>query len=203
LAGAGDRRCHRRPDKIQTPFTDEPLRWLPYFIFAYLMLGIQLGLGSFTAFRGVPPNLPLILVIFFSLNAPHNRAVLASVILGATQDLISLQPLGLFAFSYGLVSLLVCWLAESVRRSHPLTHLSLTFMGTMVVGMILLIHDLIRPMPVPAHGGVTASPVRVGPRVVVVFAVYTTLLSPLVIFLLQQGNRAFPLDPGNRRRARV
>lgn len=181
------------------------MRWLIYFILAYLILGIQLGLGSYIAFRDVSPNLLVLLVVFISLNAPREEALLASFLLGGLQDLITLQPLGLFAFSYGIVALAVCWLAESVRRSHPLTHLSLTFMATMIVGMLLLVHDLISPVgPAGKYGGtVVLKGIRIGPRVVIVSAAYTTLLAPLVIFLLQGFNRLLSFDQTNRWRNRV
>ena len=180
------------------------MRWLIYFILAYLILGIQLGLGSYIAFRDVSPNLLVLLVVFISLNAPREEALLASFLLGGLQDLITLQPLGLFAFSYGVVALAVCWLAESVRRSHPLTHLSLTFMATMIVGVLLLIHDLVSPVgPAAKFGGTALKAIRIGPRVVIVSAAYTTLLSPLVIFLLQRFNRLLSFDQNNRWRNRV
>jgi hypothetical protein len=38
---------------------------------------------------------------------------------------------------------------------------------------------------------------------VVVMAVYTTLLAPLVIFILQQTNRFIAFDPGRSRRHHV
>jgi len=180
------------------------LRWLIYFILAYVMLGVQLGLGSYIAFRDVSPNLLVILVVFISLNAPRDEALLASFLLGGFQDLLTLQPLGLFAFSYGIVSLLVCWLAESVRRTHPLTHLSLAFMATMIVGVLLLIHDLISPVgPAVKYGGTVLKALRIGPRVVIVSAMYTTLISPALIFLLQRCNRLLGFDQYNRWRNRV
>ena len=180
------------------------MRWFIYFILAYLLLGIQLGVGPFIAYRDVSPNLMVLLVVFISLNAPREEAMLASFLIGALQDLITLQPMGLFAFSYGIVSVLVCWLADSVRRTHPLTHLSLTFMATMIVGVLLLVHDLIRPVgPAVIYGGTVLKAIRIGPRVVAVSAIYTTLLSPFVIFLLRQCNRLLAFDQGNRWRNRV
>jgi rod shape-determining protein MreD len=180
------------------------LRWFIYFILAYIILGLQLGLGSFIAFRDVSPNLMVLLVVFISLNAPREEALLASFLLGMFQDLITLQPLGLFAFSYGIVSLLVCMIAESVGRSHPLTHVSLAFMATMVVGVLLLIHDLVSPVgPARPYGGTALKAIRIGPRVVAVSAAYTTLISPLVIFLLQRFNRLLSFHQQNRWRNRV
>ena len=84
------------------------------------MLGIQLGIGSFVAYRGVSPDLLLLVVVFISLNASREEAMLGSFLLGGMQDLITLQPMGLFAFSYGIVSMIVCSASEMVRRTHPL-----------------------------------------------------------------------------------
>ena len=142
------------------------MRWLVYFVLAYLMFGIQLGMGSYASFRGVSPNFMLLVVIFISLNAQPQQAMLGSFLLGAVQDLITLQPLGLFALSYGLVSMLVCWTSESVGRSHPFTHLSFTFVGATLMGMILIVHDYFRPIgPVISVGGTVVHAVRIGPRV--------------------------------------
>jgi rod shape-determining protein MreD len=180
------------------------LRWIPFFILAYVVLGLQLGLGSYASFRGVSPNLLLLVVVFISLNARREEAMFASFLIGAIQDLITLQPFGLFAFSYGLVSLLVCWLAESVKRTHPLTHVFVTLMGAMLMGMILIVHDYFRPVgPVIPVGGTVVHAVRIGPRVVLVSVLYTTIISPIVIGLLQLLNRPFAFEANHRRRQRV
>ncbi len=180
------------------------MRWLAFFILAYLMLGIQLGLGSYVSFRGVSPDLLLLVVVFVSLNARREEAMLGSFLLGAVQDLMSLQPVGLFAFSYGLVALLVCWLAESVKRTHPLTHLSLTLFGATLMGMILIVHDYFRPIGPPSSaGGTVVHAIRMGPRIALVWVIYTTLLAPIVIGLLQLASGLFVFESNHRRRARV
>jgi rod shape-determining protein MreD len=158
------------------------------------MLGLQLGLGPFIGYRLVPPNLVLLVVVFVGLNAPRDAALLACFFIGLVQDAVSVQPLGLYAFGYGIVALVVCWLAESVRRAHPLTHLSLAFMAAMIVGMLQLVHELIHPVSVTQH---------IGPRVVAISAAYTTLLSPFVIFILQQLSRLTGWGTGQRRWDRV
>ncbi len=167
------------------------MRWLSYFILAYLMLGIQLGIGSFATYRGVSPDLLLIVVIFISLNAPRATALLGSFGIGFMQDLVSLHPLGMYAFSYGLISLLVVMSAESVRRAHPVTHVAFTFCGCVLLGMLLIVHDYFRPVAPAGH---------VGPRVVLVLVIYTTLLAPLVIGLLQLMDRLFAFEQHGRRR---
>jgi rod shape-determining protein MreD len=167
------------------------LRWLTFFILAYLILGFQLGIGASASYRGVAPDLVLLAVIFLSLNAPRQPALLGSVLLGAMQDLVSLGPLGLFAFSYGIISMLVVGSVESVRRTHPLTHLSFAFFGACLLGMLLIVHDYFRPVSAMSH---------IGPRVVLVLVIYTTLLAPIVIGLLQLTRRAFAFEQHGRRR---
>ena len=177
------------------------MRWISYFILSYLALGIQLGLGSFASYRGVAPDLLLLVVVFISLNASRDEAMLGSFLLGAMQDLITLQPMGLFAFSYGLVSIFVSISAESVRRTHPLTQIAMTFLGGSLMGMLLIVHDYFRPVsPAFVFGGTVVGALRIGPRVVVVSVIYTTLLSPLVIGLLQLFQRLFAFDSDSRRR---
>ena len=83
------------------------MRWLSYFILGYLAVALQIGLAPYLAYRGAVPNFVLLAAIFIAVNAPREAALLGCFMLGAMQDLVTQQPPGLFAFSYGLVSLLV------------------------------------------------------------------------------------------------
>ena len=42
------------------------MRWPVYFIFAYLMLGLQVGMSRFVAFHETAANLGLIAVLFIA-----------------------------------------------------------------------------------------------------------------------------------------
>src|SRR5689334_580391 len=101
------------------------MRWLAYFILAYVALGLQMGLAPYLTFRGAPPNLVLLAVIFIALNAPRDPALLGCFGLGLLQDLATGQQPGLYAFSYGIVAMLVVAVQQTVYRQHPLTHASL------------------------------------------------------------------------------
>jgi rod shape-determining protein MreD len=169
------------------------MRWIAFFIFAYITLGIQTGVGPFVAYRDVPPNLMLLLVIFIALNAPREAALLAAFLLGLMQDLLTVQPLGLFAFSYGAIALVAVTMVESVRRGHPVTQLAFTFVGGIVLGMFEIVHDYFRSGSAPES-------VHIGPRVVAVSVIYTTLLAPFVIGLLQLCQRVFAFQQHGRRR---
>jgi rod shape-determining protein MreD len=180
------------------------MRWPVYFIIVYIMLGLQLGLSSYTQFRGVAPNLMLLVVVFVSLNAPRAEALFSSFLLGIFQDLVTMQPLGLYAFSYGLVAILVAWSSEFVRRSHPLTHLSMTFLSGLLVSLVLMVHQLIRPVgPALMHEGALVGAIRLGPRVLIVSSVYTALLAPPVLWIFQRLHRFFGFDASHKRRSRV
>lgn len=163
------------------------MRWPLYFLITYIMLGIQIGLGDLIQFRGVGPDLVLLMVVFISLSAPRAEALLGSVILGLMQDLLSLQPMGLFAVSYGAVAYVVTYIAPMADRRHPLTHLAMTFLGASLTGILLILHDRIHPLaPAIAQNGEVLRAIRVGPHVAMVMIVYTTLLSPVVIWWLQR-----------------
>src|SRR5687768_9200547 len=103
------------------------MRWLPYFILAYVALGVQVGLGHYVAMRGASPNVVLVAAVFIGLYAPRETALLGCFGMGLMQDLLTRQPLGLFALSFGLVGLLVAGVQQLVDREHPLTHAALAF----------------------------------------------------------------------------
>ncbi len=122
------------------------MRWLAYFILAYVILGFQIGLGAHVQYRGAGPNLVLLAVIFISLNAPRDEAMLGSFLLGAMQDLVTVQPMGLYAFSYGLVAMLVSAVGQLAYREHPLTQLFMTLVGGMITAFLVLLQGWIHPL---------------------------------------------------------
>ena len=83
------------------------MRWLTFLILAYLAVALQIGLSPYLAYHGAAPNLVLLAVIFIAVNAPRDSALLGCFALGVMQDLVSHQPPGLFAFSYGLVAMFI------------------------------------------------------------------------------------------------
>jgi rod shape-determining protein MreD len=178
------------------------MRWPAYFLLGYVMLGVQLGVGAVAPVRGVGPDLMLLVVVFVALNAPPAEAMLGGVLLGAMQDLVTLQPFGLFAFAYGGVGWLVGRSAEHVRRGHPLTHVAFALLGGGITGALLVAHDWFRPAgpAVVSAGGVVARAVRIGPRTALVSMLYTALLAPFVIGPLTRLYHLIGIDPPHRRR---
>ena len=162
------------------------MRWLTYFILAYLAIGLQLGGGDYLSVAGARPNVVMLAVIFIAINAPREPALLGCVGIGLLQDLVTLQPLGLYAAAYGLVGMFVVSTQEIVYREHPFTHLSLAFVGCLLVSAVVLVHGLVRPP-------------RASPGALFATAVYTAALAPLVLWGLQRTKRAFNFSAPRRR----
>src|SRR5208337_5115367 len=153
------------------------MRWLSFFILAYIALGLQAGLARAIEWNGAAPNFVLLAVVFIALNAPRDAALLACFILGAMHDLTSQGTLGLLAFSYGLVATFVLGIQQAVRRRHPVTHFMLALLGGIVTAIVLSLHGWLRP---PAAG------IRAPILPLFTAAVYTAILAPFALGGLQR-----------------
>lgn len=163
------------------------MRWLTYFILAYFMLGLQIGLKPFVTVAGdVWPNFVLLAMIFIAINAPRDAALLGAFGLGVMQDLTSAQSLGLFALSYALVAMFTVSTQQVVYRGHPLTHFSLALFGGIVSMIVLVVHGFI-------HGP------RLSPMSLFYSALYTALLAPIVLGVLDRLRRAFSFQSPRKR----
>src|SRR5579884_3280045 len=108
------------------------MRWPMYFILAYLSVALQVGLTPHLAYHGAAPNLVLLAAVFIAMHAPRDAALLGCFGLGVLQDLLTQQPPGLFALSYGLMALFIVGAQQAVYREHPLTHFSLALAGGLI-----------------------------------------------------------------------
>src|SRR5262245_8520490 len=120
------------------------MRWVTYFILAYVVLGLQAGLSGFVQFRGAAPNMVLLCALFIALCAPRDAALLGAFGLGLMQDLLTQQPMGIYAFSYGLVAMLVVPSQSMIYREHPVTHVMMALVGSVICSMVILIHGWIK-----------------------------------------------------------
>ncbi len=161
------------------------MRWISYFILAYLALGVQIALRGFFDIRYAVPNLVLLVVIFLAVNGGREAVLLGSFLLGLMQDLLTLHPMGTWAVTYSLVAMFVLSTQEIVYREHPLTHFSLALTGGILCGVVLTIHGWVYPL---LHG---KSGVHTGSVGYFTSAIYTALLAPIVLGILQRMRRAF------------
>ena len=166
------------------------MRWLAWFILAYVALGLQVGLAPHLRYQGAAPNFVLLAVVYIGINAPRDAALLGGFCLGVVQDLATQQPPGLFALSYGMVAMILVASHHLTSREHPLTHFSLALTGGLVTAAVLLIHSWIHP---PAPG------VRLSVGTEFTRVIYTALLAPFVIGVLQRVKKFFAFDSQRRK----
>ncbi len=161
------------------------MRWFSCFILAYLALGVQIGAGEFLRIGTARPNLVLLAVIYIALNATREASLLGAFVIGLMIDLAGLQPLGLYALAYGVVAMFIVSMQELVYRDHPITHFLVALIASLIVSTIALVHGWILKPPLPAAPQFTA-------------AVYTAMLAPVALAVLQRVKRPFAFKPRRR-----
>ncbi|HEV2296087.1 MAG TPA: rod shape-determining protein MreD [Tepidisphaeraceae bacterium] len=161
------------------------MRWFSYFILAYVALGIQIGAGEFLRVGGARPDLVLLAVIYIASNAPRAASLGGAFGMGLMVDLVGLGPLGLYAFGYGIVAMFVVSMQEVLYREHPMGHFFVALIGSLLVSTIGLVHGWIHPPLLPL--GVQFKS-----------ALYTALLAPIVLGILQRIKRVFAFKPRRR-----
>ena len=178
------------------------MRWFPYFILAYLALGLQVGLGDYISYAGATPNLVLLAVIFIAINAPRDAGLLGCLLLGVMHDLLTHQTPGLFALGYGLVGLVVAGTNQVVYREHPLTHFTLALVGGLVVAVLVTVHALIRSPEVVKTIQTTGAALGAPRRPLLpayTSALYTAVLAPVVISIMHRMRRLFAFEAPRRK----
>jgi rod shape-determining protein MreD len=161
------------------------MRWISYFILSYLALGVQIGAGEYLRIGGGRPDLVLLAVIYIAINAPREAALLGAFFLGLMVDLVSLQPLGLYALAYGVVAVFVVSMEELVYRENPVTHFIVALITSLLVSTVALVHGWIFKPLLPLGEQFST-------------ALYTAILAPIVLGILQRMKRAFAFKPRRR-----
>jgi rod shape-determining protein MreD len=161
------------------------MRWISYFILAYLIIAVQMALAGYLRWGQASPNLVLPAAVFIAINARREHALMGAFGLGLLQDLFTQHPLGLYAFAYGLVGLFVVGTQPAVHRDHPLTHFFVTLLASVLVGIVVLFNNWAYPI-LHSHSSQLRQPVMG----ILASALYTAAVAPLIMGLL---GRAKPL----------
>ncbi|HYO11353.1 MAG TPA: rod shape-determining protein MreD [Tepidisphaeraceae bacterium] len=164
------------------------MRLPAYLILAYLAIGLQLGLGEPLRVGNCRPDLVLLAVIFIAIHAPRDAALLGCFGIGAIQDLVTLNSLGVCALAYSLVGMFTVSTQELIYRAHPVTHFSLGFVGSLLAAVVVLVHGWIR--------GPSASVTQLLGN-----ALYTACAAPVVLGLLNLARKPFSFQSRRRGRA--
>jgi rod shape-determining protein MreD len=158
------------------------MRWTVFFIFAYVMIGLHIGLGGHWTLRGAAPNLGLLAAVFIALHASRQAALLGALMIGFLQDLATAQPLGVYAFSYALMAMLAVQVTGAVLRDSIAIQSGMTLVG----GLIVTVGVLVRAM---FHGleGSTAA--------LLLSAAYSTILAVPILWILTRLKGPFAFNP--------
>src|SRR5690606_22780230 len=177
------RQCVAANCRLQT------MRWLAYFILAYLTLGAQAGLGAFLEYGGAAPNLVLLAAIFIAAHAPRDAALLGCFGMGLMQDMLTAQPLGVFALAYGLVGMMVTSSQSAVQQENPLAHIVVALVSAAVVAGVVWLNAMLAPR---FTGEAVAGGAGLG--TLLIGAGYTALLAPVVLWLLGRLKKSFSFE---------
>lgn len=158
------------------------MRFIPWLILAYVVLGLQSGLAPYIQIQGASPNLVLPVIIFIALYAPRDAALLGTYVVGLMQDVISQYPLGTHALVYAAVTVGVRMTQPAIHREHWLTHVILALVGGAIQGMILTI------VGIRMHARPPFS-------LLAISTLYTAALAPVMLVPLQKIKRIFAFVP--------
>ncbi len=175
-----------------------------FIIAAWIALGLEIGLkpalelGS----RGVAPSLVLPLLVFVALSAPSRVVRSSALLLGLSIDLTatvggSVTLVGPYALAFLIVGELVMSLRNAVMARNPLTVGVLSFIGALIVAVVVVVIYTIRSWifadPAWSAGGQLL--VRAGS------ALYTGLGAIILALVLLPLTGVFGLGADNRRAA--
>lgn len=161
------------------------MRTLPFILLAYIMLGLQLGLGGLLQLHGGGMNLVLVAAVFIAMNARRDIAVPACFALGLLHDLIGIGPIGTYALAYSVVALLIAGTDRALSVEHPFTHFVITLVAGVVVAIIVFIHGHLARYRVPTP---------LWPNLIGAF--YTALIALPAMWVLNRFRRAFRFRMG-------
>jgi rod shape-determining protein MreD len=181
------------------------MRWFVYFILAYVAMGLQIGLAPYLRWHGAAPNFGLLAMIFIAANAPREAALLGCFSIGLFQDLLTAQQPGLFAFSYGLVAWLITGAQQPLVRHSLTVQTLLTLAGGILTAMVILLQSRLHPAgpAVPGEAGAPGLPATgISAGGLFLGVIYTTVLAPILLGLLNRGKKFFAFAPGGRRMRR-
>jgi len=170
------------------------MRWVSFAILVAVVLVLQTTLVPRLSIRGIFPDLLLIVALYYALQAPEAPAMLAGWICGLMMDLSAGGRVGVLAFAFGLVGVLVVKIRDLTFRDNPL----LQMFVALVAGSI--VHGIERGQRV--LWGEAAAGMGDALLTGVFVAMYTAALTPYVHWLLSRarGLLLLPLRTARTRR---
>lgn len=121
------------------------MRLIPAILLIYIVLGIQSGLSPYIAINGTAPNLVLPVVVFMSLYAQKETALMGVFLLGLMQDMLTQSPVGVHSFVYAFVAIATRLTQPAIQKEHWLTNVVVAIAGSVLYACLLFITGLRLP----------------------------------------------------------
>ena len=106
------------------------MRWFNFGILVFVTLILQTALGGVFVldYRNIMPDLFLMLAVILAFRMPRQQAPIACWVLGLAKDMGSQMPLGCYAFSFGLLGMMLVWSREIFYGDNPIVLIVMTFL---------------------------------------------------------------------------
>ena len=129
------------------------MRWARFLLLAATLVILLVRWPAGLTAVGLLPWWPFLLVLLLGLRARIAPAVSLSWLLGLSVDSLSLGPLGLHAFLFGLTALALARIRGHLFAAHPATQTVLALVLTLLVTLALLVRlNLAEPdFRLPGH----------------------------------------------------
>lgn len=147
------------------------MRWFPSILLIGLAVCLQTTLAPRLALFGVSPDWLLVLVVFVAFYAPPSEAAVLGFMIGFAADLMTIERLGLIAFSYLCVAIAVAATRDFIFRHERTTQFLVVFAACFLVRLGWLTYCRIAYDPVQGLGSMFG-------KNVLLVSLYTALWAP-------------------------
>lgn len=147
------------------------------FLSAFLVQGTILNLFSI---NGATPNLVLCLVTIFSFLYEDNNGLILGVVFGLIIDLCMAPYMGVAAFSYLIVSLIVSTMRETVNKENIASIIIASVVSTLSYNLIYFIISMFFGSVYSLNYWIKLQPIYIIYNSVVVFILYLIFIKKVV-----------------------
>lgn len=154
------------------------LLWLLLII---ICVALQSTWVEAMTFRGVTPNLVLLLVVYFALNDSDERAMFTGALGGLFQDVVADKILGHYVLCNVVVAYAAGRIGQRLITDHPAVKVGIVFGSGIVHGLLFVAISYVQDPGSSALYAILANAVP--------SAFYTAVLTPVVFLVLDRSRR--------------
>ena len=124
------------------------MRWIRFAVLITIVGLLQAGAINMFVFKGIHPNLLLVVMVFFAIYSSTYDAIITSFCIGFIADVIGQATVGVGMLSFGVSGTLLAYL-HSVVQIRKMSYQAVTiFMVSMLAGFLAGLLNLMLKEPV-------------------------------------------------------